>query len=341
MSLNIDALLAPIEADEPCGIELDYDADYLALERSVEGQPERQYGDTIIPAEEPDWSKALQQALALLDKSKDFRLAVIVTRALTHGRGVEGTVEGLTLTLEMAQRYWQEAFPSLVYDGESDPLPRSNALAGLTALNGLIGDLRNVEIASRQLGKIALSTLERIAQSREDTADAPLRRDQLEQFLGDELGYGNPDLTALNEVKRLALELEGFCRDSLGAEHTPEFHRLVSLVNLVCPSHLTSAPAPAEPEETGEATIQPTGTDAPAAPVDRGPPGAPRSRGDVIAMLDSVCDYLEKHEPANPAPLLIKRARNMIGQDFLSILRELAPDGVAQAELIAGVSKRD
>lgn len=340
MSLNHEALLAPISADEPCGIELDYDADYLALERSVEGQPERQYGDTIIPAEEPDWSKVLQQALALLEKSKDFRLAVIVTRALTHARGVAGTAEGLNLTLDLARRYWELGYPSLVYDGESDPLPRSNALAGLTALNGLIGDLRNVEVASRQLGKIPLSTLERIAQSREDLADAPLRRDQLQQFLSDELGYGNPDLTALSEVKELSVELERFCRESLGAENTPEFHRLVSLINLVCPSHLNPVPASAETEAPQD-DVAPAAGDAGAAPATPGTPGTPRSRSDVIAMLDAVCDYLEKHEPANPAPLLIKRARNMIGQDFLSILRELAPDGVAQAELIAGVSKRD
>ncbi|WP_263143410.1 type VI secretion system protein TssA [Pseudomonas sp. RIT-PI-AD] len=338
MSLNVETLLAPIGEENPCGVELDYDADYLALERSVEGQPERQYGDTVIPAEEPDWSKVLQQALALLEKSKDFRLTVIATRALTHTQGVEGTVQGLTLTLEMAQRYWTEAYPSLAYDGESDPLPRSNALAGLTALNGLIGDLRSIEIASRQLGKLPLSTLERIAQSREDTAGAPLRRDQLEQFLADELAFGNPDLSALGEVKRLALELDRFCRDSLGAEHTPEFHRLVSLIDLICPSHLSAAQATAPAEEENTGAEGPPGG---AQPEAKAAPGVARSRSDAIAMLDAVCDFLEKNEPANPAPLLIRRARNMIGQDFLSILRDLAPDGLAQAELIAGVSKRD
>lgn len=58
-------------------------------------------------------------------------------------------------------------------------------------------------------------------------------------------------------------------------------------------------------------------------------------------MLDAVCAYLEEAEPANPAPLLIRRARQMIGKDFVSILKEIAPDGLHQVEMIAGISAKE
>ena len=136
--IDVEALLAPIADDTVCGIALEYDPDYLALERSIEGSPERQYGDTVIPAKAPDWSGIARQATELLAKSKDFNLAVILTRALTHTRGIEGTLAGMQLVLELGRRHWDEAFPSLHFDGEADLLPRSNAIAGLAAQEGLL-----------------------------------------------------------------------------------------------------------------------------------------------------------------------------------------------------------
>ena len=131
--IDVESLLAPIDADRVCGAELDYDADYLALERSIEGQPERQYGDTVIPAEGPDWSLVLRQAGQLLGRSKDFRLTTFVARALTRKHGLAGAVQGLQLSLELARRHWDEAHPLVHVDGEDDPLPRSNALSSLAA----------------------------------------------------------------------------------------------------------------------------------------------------------------------------------------------------------------
>jgi len=35
-------------------------------------------------------------------------------------------------------------------------------------------------------------------------------------------------------------------------------------------------------------------------------------------------------------PLLLRRAKRLISKDFLEIVRDLAPDGVPQVELIRG-----
>ncbi|MEO6269941.1 MAG: type VI secretion system protein TssA, partial [Lautropia sp.] len=65
--------------------------------------------------------------------------------------------------------------------------------------------------------------------------------------------------------------------------------------------------------------------------------GEIRSREDAVRELDRICAYLERHEPANPAPLLIRRAQRLVQMNFLDILRDLAPEGMSSIEKIAGL----
>ena len=60
------------------------------------------------------------------------------------------------------------------------------------------------------------------------------------------------------------------------------------------------------------------------------------TREDVIRALDKACRYYESHEPSSPVPLLLKRAKRLVAKDFMEILRDLAPEGVSQAEKISG-----
>jgi type VI secretion system protein ImpA len=64
--------------------------------------------------------------------------------------------------------------------------------------------------------------------------------------------------------------------------------------------------------------------------------GPIRSRDDASRALDAVCAYLERSEPSNPAPLLIRRAQRLMTMGFLDIMRELAPDALPAVEHIAG-----
>ncbi|TDR47867.1 type VI secretion system protein ImpA [Tahibacter aquaticus] len=337
--IDVDSLLAPVDAERICGVELDYDADYLALERSVEGTPERQYGDTVIAAEGPDWSRVLAQAISLLGRSKDFRLTVFITRALAHKHGLEGALTGARLVLELAQRHWTEAYPALSVDGEEDPLPRSNALSGLAAVSGLLGDLRATPLPTRQLGPLDLGILEKVAAGRDPNNTAPIARHQIEAFLTEEIGAGNKGLAALRELRGVMQELDRIGREQMGASEAPELQPLIAFIDQVYPLHLQRK---ADGGGGGDVATADTGSDYDAVPVAAAAAGVPRqalTRQDAVRMLDSVCEFLEATEPANPAPLLIRRARGLIGLDFLSILRELAPDGLAQAELLAGSNR--
>jgi type VI secretion system protein ImpA len=83
--------------------------------------------------------------------------------------------------------------------------------------------------------------------------------------------------------------------------------------------------------------------DAPNAPVSAA--GAPRpaalsgeiaSREDVLRALDKLCAYYARYEPSSPLPILLQRCKRLVPMNFVDIVRELAPDGLGQIELIAG-----
>jgi hypothetical protein len=76
---------------------------------------------------------------------------------------------------------------------------------------------------------------------------------------------------------------------------------------------------------TGDVTA---GQEAGAAAVPAGAPGVIRTREDAIRMLDRVCEYMERTEPASPAPLLIRRAQRLMNKSFVEIIEDLTPDSV-------------
>jgi type VI secretion system protein ImpA len=324
---DLAALLEPLPGEQPCGPEIDYDADFIALERLLLGTPERQYGDTIIPAEEPDFSQVLQLAGQLLGRSRDLRLAIMVMRGLARTRGAAGALQGLHLVRGLLERHGDLLHPQLEIDGERDPLPRANALAVLAASEGLLGDLRELKLPTRLMGVLTLAEMERAAAGREGGS---LSRAQLQQLLQDEQINGNPALGQLAELRAGLMELHSSLRDQLGVENAPDLRPVLSLLE-ACQASSPNTTADEGRPEASDSERSEVGAG--------GEPGLPalRTRQDAIVLLEAICQFLERHEPANPAPLLIRRARGLIGQDFLSILRELAPDGVAQAEHLAGL----
>ena len=65
-------------------------------------------------------------------------------------------------------------------------------------------------------------------------------------------------------------------------------------------------------------------------------PGTINSREDAIRALERVCEWIERNEPSNPAPLLIRRSQRLMTKNFIDIIRDLVPDGLNQIEKLAG-----
>lgn len=61
-----------------------------------------------------------------------------------------------------------------------------------------------------------------------------------------------------------------------------------------------------------------------------------RTREDAVEMIDRIIAYLERNEPTNPAPLLLKRARRLMGMSFVDIIKDIAPESLKQIQALAG-----
>lgn len=131
--MDVPLLLAAVSATSPCGEDLEYDADFLRLERDSRGQPERSMGDSILPAEPPEWRSIQQQSLDLLQRSKDLRITHFLMQSSLALEGLPGMARVLTLISELLKQYWAELHPRLDADDDNDPTVRINALAGLTS----------------------------------------------------------------------------------------------------------------------------------------------------------------------------------------------------------------
>jgi type VI secretion system protein ImpA len=127
--------------------------------------------------------------------------------------------------------------------------------------------------------------------------------------------------------------------DKLGSEYAPDLSPMSQLLQNVTRSVLSSTTSQATDEagaDAGESGALDGASNQVRAVV---APGEIRTREDAIRVLENVCRYIERTEPTNPAPLLIKREQRLMTLSFLDIIKELAPIGMEQAEMITGVRR--
>ena len=103
---------------------------------------------------------------------------------------------------------------------------------------------------------------------------------------------------------------------------------------------LGAAPAsegdPVEGEVVAPADTAPPISGAREVVVAPGRSGTIRGREDVVRALDRICEYYAQYEPSSPLPLILQRCRRLVSSSFLEIVRDLAPDALAQVQAITG-----
>ena len=87
MALTLEDLIKPVSDEDPCGEDVEYDPLFVEMETMFESTPEQEYGDTIIAGSGPDWMGVRDNALALLERSRDLRALVYGALASMHTDG--------------------------------------------------------------------------------------------------------------------------------------------------------------------------------------------------------------------------------------------------------------
>ncbi|WP_027168500.1 type VI secretion system protein TssA [Mesorhizobium sp. WSM3224] len=68
-----------------------------------------------------------------------------------------------------------------------------------------------------------------------------------------------------------------------------------------------------------------------------GLPDRINSRDEVVKCLDLVVAFYDRTEPSSPIPHLARRVRRMVHMDFVELMEDLAPSGLKEFRLLAGV----
>ena len=336
---SIETLLSPISEALPSGDDLEYDAAFTALQADAQPKAEQQFGDTLIAAVEPEWRDLTVRATDLLKRSKDVRLGVLALRAATHTQGVEGFSLGLTLLVGLVDRFWDTLHPQLDTEDDNDPTMRMNALAPLSDSSMVLRDLHDCVLGtSRAVGAIrvrdiAIAYGKLTASGKDPAYSLPQVTDALLDIYS-----ATPKVFDLAVgAAALAQQLEALIEAKTGRGDQIDLKPLRTLTHLlrtVCQATVTAA----NPQAAEAAEAEADGNIAPGAARAAGGPmrGEISTRQDALQMLDKVIAFLEKTEPGNPAPMLIKRAKRLVGVSFIDIMNDLAPDAINSIQNITG-----
>nr|WP_262924486.1 MULTISPECIES: type VI secretion system protein TssA [Pseudomonas] len=341
--VNSSLLLAAVSADFPCGDDLEYDPDFLQLERDAQGRPERVMGDAVQPAEPPQWRDIEQSCTALLQRSKDLRITHFLVQANLALHGLPGLAASLELIRDLLDEYWLHLHPQLDAADDNDPTVRINALAGLTCDTNLALLRDSMLVRSRAFGPVTLraalhaaglqhfaseqlsveelaaalrdADAEQLEQARQALTLARAACEAIERRVSDQVGSASGvDLDALKQPLRQAQQVLADYGPASSADDTS-----------------TDAAERLPVGSPGESPLPTAQATRPAAR-----PGEVNSREDVVQSLERLLQYYARHEPSSPLPVLLRRAKNLVNADFATIVRDLIPDGLSQFENLRG-----
>ena len=343
MSIDVQKLLAEVSADQPAGEDLEYDPAFGELERSAQGKPEQQFGDTIIPAADPDWKAVRKNAVELFPRTKDIRVSSYLVQALVRTDGFEGLRDGLDVMRGLVTEFWESMHPALDPDDDNDPTMRINVIAALCDAQAMLRGVREAPlVSSRALGRFSLRDVQVVGgqMALPEGQDAPDGASSRARSWTRTSKSSPPRSEAIGRSIELCQQIEDDLTAKVGTSDAPDLSALRDVLKearqalserLTKRGVVGAEDAGAAGAEAGGAS--PGGGGAAPARI----AGEISSREDVIRVLQKASEYLTRNEPTSPVPLLLERARRLIGMNFLEIMRDLAPDGLPQAKKIAGV----
>jgi type VI secretion system protein ImpA len=306
----------------------------MELEQSALGKPEVQYGDTIVPAVPPEWKQVKKQALDLLGRTRDLRVAMPLVRALLALHAMPGFADGVRLLERLVEERWDSVHPELDPDDDNDPTLRINSLAQLTDPATILRDLRETAfIMLPGLGPLTLRVLEQAhGEASVPEGQSALTPESIEAALGDVSDEALQTATdAVNGALASVTNLEAAIERHVGSAQALSLGALTRPLRRM--ADLLASRGGAAQEAALEEASEP---DTAAAPRAAAITGDVASRADVIRMIDKILAYYQRYEPSSPVPMLLERAKRLAPMSFMEVMENLAPDSLQQLYVIRG-----
>jgi len=322
--LDIDKLLAPVSADQPCGEDLAFSSEIDAIVHARQADdPSIEQGAWVADLKEADWKFVAKQCAALIEKrSKDLQLAVWLAEAGVKTGGVRGLADSLDLIAALCERFWDGMYPLADEDGferrignlawvaaRIAPWLRAVALTEGGAPGTKAYALSDFDVA-RAHGGEELAKLEAARQRSargfyagllRDCAACRAAIDRLEGSVDARLGADGPSFSAAKSgLESVSMFVKPLAGEAGAAKPVAEEERVAD------------APAPLPAAVSG---------------------GTLQTRAQALAQLRAVAEFFRRTEPHSPVAYLAEKAAHWGEQPLHVWLRALVKDDASFAHI--------
>lgn len=333
-SASTNSWLAPISDDLPCGINMEYSPEYMALMSKISPQDEVQYGDFIDTPEPPNWSEIQRESQHLLKQTKDITVFIVWLRCRTRLAGPQGLKEGFTVLKEVLGAFTEHIYPQPFIDGEFDLHMRANALSLLADREGLLNDLRHLSFTGPITRSLSIRQIERafITPQQDDALPMEAIKQELENLY-------LQDYQPIHDIVDAGKTLHDITQwiDT----HLPDMTVNLKALQQIFAIFLQIAVAAEEKKKASELT---SALDVSIANADNTTFISPQSstplamtnniqtRHTAAQSLQHIRQWFEDNEPSSPISLLLWQAENMIGKRFCEIAQCVPHDVLTRWE---------
>ncbi|HQQ77183.1 MAG TPA: type VI secretion system protein TssA [Thermoanaerobaculia bacterium] len=322
---NLDALLAPIAGEKPCGENLQYSGLHDEIREARRADDDVPQGDWVHELKVADWEKVAELAgESLASKTKDLQIVAWLSEAAVNMHGFPGLRDSLKLATGYLGNFWDALYPEI--DEGNDLEARANAIAWMD--RQAAEAVRKVPLTKRsganynffqwdealqydfpadtsKLSSEALAQLEekraraqaegKITGEEVRKAKSETRRAFYEELFADVAD-------CWSALKALDKEMDArFARQTPGLGNlTKSLDAIRTLLEKVVKEKRIEEPDPSDATEGAEGEA--------AAGGGGGPGGTIRARDQALAQLAQVADYFRRTEPHSPVSYLVQRA---------------------------------
>jgi type VI secretion system protein ImpA len=303
---------------------------------------------------EPDWRQVRSLCEEALAKSRHLEVCVDYAAALVELEGLVGAAAGIELIEELLQHYWEPLFPSLDKSDDHDPSQRIGLIENLGSTpaplaEDPVGFVRRLSRAPLCKSRGGTVTLADFKDGRTPAPGTPEAVPVQGAFAAMCAESGGAEALAANQVAiELAVNSLDRIKDFLAGVpggRAPDFDLLLD--TLKRQRRILDVFAGENSGSLPNATIAETidgKTNAPGTSIHGAGSILPSAAGsgeiagsaDVIRLLDKICAYYAAAEPSSPVPLLLQRAKRLVGRSFLEVIGDLSSGSMDDIRKITG-----
>ena len=356
--IDIEELVAPIDGDNPAGVDLreSRSEEYYQIKdaRNAARAEERSalMEETDPGAAMATWRLVLELSPKVLtEQSKDLEVCTWYIEALVRSEGFSGLRDGITLVNRLVAEYWEHLYPLPDEDGMETKVAPLTGLNGDGAEGTLIAPIRNLEITAPDSfsGDFSAFSLWQYQQALEvSKITDPEKKSQRQQRQGYSLEDVEKAVRAsssafflelmasleetLSQYQALGQQLSKYC----GADTPPNSNVIAILeevqrsVRFVAKDKLTvAAPVEAAAEtaaDDNDSATTPAAVQGSGAAQSFNTQGAVGNRDDALLQLSEIAKFFRATEPHTPIASGIERLVKWGKMPVGELMGELMPD---------------